>query len=145
MTGALSRRKRGALVAGLTVITALAAITPHIDAPFRRLVKYHGDSGAPITTSAIDVAALARAGSILPSGSSYYVDVPPDSASPEAAQIRNDVEGVTGLYFAPSLRVFRISDANWLLAYGVGTALPPPASALKRYTVGDGIYLVQIK
>ena len=55
MTGALSRRKRGALVAGLTVITALAAITPHIDAPFRRLVKYHGDSGAPITTSAIDV------------------------------------------------------------------------------------------
>ena|ERR1700690_651719 len=129
-------------VATLTVVTALAAITPHLDAPFRRIAKYHGESGDPITTVAVDIGAIKRARAILPSRSSYYIELP---TGPAAGQLRNDVGGVVGMYFLPSLQVNRAGSANWVLAYGVGAALPPLTKALQRYDLGGDVYLVRIR
>jgi hypothetical protein len=142
LAGALNRRQRSALVVGIALVTILAAITPHLDAPFRRLAKYHAENGDPVTTAVVDIAAIKQARAILPSGSSYYIELP---TGPGAAQLRNDLDGVTLMYFLPSLRVNNARNANWVLAYGVGTKLPSPTKAVKRYDLGGDVYLVRIR
>jgi hypothetical protein len=130
-----------AVVAGLAVVVAVAAVTPKLDAPFRRLAKYQGHSGDPLTSVPIDVAAVKRARTIMPPGSRYFVYLP---SGPAFAQEQNDLDGVALFYLLPSLRVRHAADAGWVLAYGVGRALPQGVNAARRYPLGGGAFLVRL-
>jgi hypothetical protein len=133
-------RDRIVVVAVLAVLVALAAVTPRLDSPMRRLANYDADPAAPVTTVAVDLAAIRRAAKILPAGTTYYLYVNDQSRG----QLTHDLDGVARLYLLPSVPVLRPQDARWILSWMQPQRLPAGFDAQRSYRLAAGIYLVRV-
>lgn len=133
-------RPRLLLAAVLGALVAVAAVTPQLESPMSRLANYDADSGAPVTTVAVDVAAIRRAAAILPTGTTYYLHVN-DLTN---GQLTHDLDGVVRLYFLPSVPVSQLRDARWILSWQHPQRVPAGVRARRTYRVGNDVYLVRV-
>ena len=114
-------------------VAALLAALPV--SPVERLANYRADGPNPIYDHpGIDDAALRRAGKLLPGDARYLV----------VAQPYGDVESAALLYLDPALPVGDPRLATWVLSYHVGRGLPAGLRAVRRYRLGDEIFLVKV-
>lgn len=137
----LSLRQRALIVVILALATALLAVVPRINSPISRLANYDADTGDPITTVALDIAAIKRAAALLPRGTTYYIYLEDNTQG----QLTHDLTGVARLFLLPSLPVTRPADARWVLSYKAKTRVPPGLHARKTIRLGDRIYVVRVR
>jgi hypothetical protein len=123
----------------LGVGAALFASPGRFPAQVRYLAGHTLDTPDPITTASVDTAALRRAAAILPPGSVYTIEVP---AQP--LQLGADVRGVAHLFLLPSLEAADPAEARWVLRYGLPRRLPPGTRAVRSFSIGQDVALVEI-
>ena len=137
-------KARGLIVLAVACAATLAATVPHLDGPVSRLANYRPDSADPIWDNRgsppTDGAALRRAGAIIPSRTTYYVEV---GGGPPG--LYHDVLVGATLFFLPALRVLSPADAQWVLDYRARPLVPSSLRPVRVYRVGDGIFLVRVR
>jgi hypothetical protein len=140
---ALTRRtsRRLCVVAALTLVLALAALTP-AQREYRRLLRVPADTGEPLTTAPVDARAIRRARNVIAPGSTYFVYTGGAARNP---QLFSDVLGVAVYSLMPSLPVKHAREASWVLSYRAPTLTPPSVRALSRVALGDGVYAVRVR
>ena len=117
---------------------ALLAAPERFPRPIRQLAQHSLNTPDPVPTAQLDVGAVRRAASILPTGATYAVVAPPNDP-----QLVHDLQGVAQLLFLPSLSVADPSRAEWLLRSG---AAPPAAvDVVRTYELGNGIVLERLR
>ena len=134
-------RARGLTVAVLLLVALAAAAVGPTQRQYRRLARVPADSGDPLTTVPVDVAAIRRARQVIPRGSNYFVFIGPVSANP---QLLHDVLGVSLYTLSPSLPVRRAAEASWILSYKAPTLVPPNLRPLSVHSLGDKVYAVRV-
>jgi hypothetical protein len=136
-------KARGLIVLAVACAATLAATVPRLDGPVSRLANYRADSADPIwdnrSATPTDGRALRLAGKLMPSHTTYWLDV-----DPSVPGLSHDVEGAALLFFAPALPVARPADAEWVLNYGARPLLPAGLRAARVYRLGAGIALVRV-
>ena len=109
----MSRRARGALLAGCALAVLLLTLVPRpADSPFGRLANVDGDGPDPHFDVQLDAEAIRRAGRMVPDDDTYLVAAP--GASP---LLQGNLKAAAQLYLAPSLPVQGLGRAQWVLAY----------------------------
>lgn len=142
MTGPLSLRARGLLLAALALVTVGLALAPgRPGAPIRRLANYRPDTRDPIYNAPVDAAAIRRAGALIPNSSdeTYYIHTRP------APQLGHDLIGAGLLFFLPALAVPDPRDARWILSYEAPTLVPHGVRVKRTYRLGPRIFLVRVR
>lgn len=142
MTGPLSLRARGLLLAALALVTGGLALAPgRAGAPIRRLANYRPDTRDPIYNAPVDAAAIRRAGALIPNSSAetYYIHTRP------APQLGHDLIGAGLLFFLPALAVPDPRDARWILSYEAPTLVPQGVRVKRTYRLGPRIFLVRVR
>lgn len=141
MSGPLSIRVRGALVALVALATLGAAVAPgRVGSPVRRLANYRPDTRDPIYNAHVDARAIRRAGDLLSTAphATYFIYTGP------YPQLGHDLIGAGLLFFTPARAVHDVRDAQWVLSYEAPRLVPRGVRARSVQTLGPHIFLVRI-
>lgn len=139
----LSPRLRIALVAGLTALTALAAVAGHpFDSPIRRVADYRPDAPGPIWNTPVDAAAIEKAATIIPRNGVYVLvdGAPPSPGNPQTT-LHHDLLGAAYLHLLPAVPTVSLARAGWAIVYKQPI---PKAPIARRWQLGPGIVLLKL-
>jgi hypothetical protein len=127
-----------ALAVGVGVVVMALAPVPKLHGLYVRLVSPHADSPDPHYLTAIDAAAMRRAGEVLPDDATVFVYTPNDPA------LRHNVMAGVRIFFTPAAVTDRARDAQWVFSYDTPQPLPPGVRSREVVPLGDQVRLARI-
>ena len=136
----LGRARAIAAAAAGAAILVLALVPSPAGSPLGRVANVDGESSDPTFDTAVDAAALRRAGDLLPAGSHYLLVTP--GASP---LLQGNLLAATQLFLAAALPVQTPEAAEWALVYrDVGAGVPAGLRAARTTRIGRHVTLVEL-
>lgn len=120
------------------VALALLAAPGRFPGPIRQLAQHSLNTPDPVPTAQLDVAALRRAGSILPARATYAIVAPPNDP-----QLAGDLLSIARVLFLPALGVADPARAEWLLRYRASPSAP--VDVVRSYPLGNGVVLERLR
>jgi len=134
----LWQRGAVALAVGAGVLVMAAAPVPKLHGLYTRLVSPHADRPDPHYGTAIDAAAMRRAGDVLPDDATVFVYTPNDPA------FRHNVMAGVRLFFTPAAVTDQARDAKWVFSYDTPQPVPPGVRAREVVPLADQVRLARI-
>jgi hypothetical protein len=127
----------------VVVIVALAASAllkapGRFPGPVRQLAEHALNTPDPIPTAQLDVGAVRKAATIVPTGATYAVLTPPSDR-----QLGHDLQGIAALLMLPAVPVADPTRADWLLRDG--EQRPAALHAVRSYSLGNGLVLDRLR
>lgn len=129
------------LVVGSSLIFPIPSIAPRV----RDLVRYRQGQGPdPVYASAgaasINVSALQRAATVVPSDAKYFLHTSPKTSP----LVKSYLQATGHLYLLPRLSVRSAAQADWVLSYQADPLVPRGVARGGAVTVGPRIYVVRV-